>query len=270
MGFQSQLYAFSRFVRYLVDCGMSSTQKKPEFLSHFHKKILRGKYGSRRSNGFEIIRRRLLASKDSIEIKDFGAGSLVEKGNQRSIASIAKYSLQTPRFCNFLFRLCEYYQPSTIIELGTSFGIATLYLADSTSVKKVFTVEGCPATAKIAQQNFSSAGLEKIDLQITEFDAFIQNWKSKNQSIDLLYVDGNHQFAPTVRYYEELAPLISKNGIVIFDDIHLSPQMTAAWEALKKSPQAAYSVDLFRLGILFFGNEKKQKHHTLWFSGFLF
>ena len=47
-----------------------------------------------------------------------------------------------------------------IIELGTSFGISTMYLAASCPDATVYTIEGCPATAEIARENFTEAGLE--------------------------------------------------------------------------------------------------------------
>ena len=41
-----------------------------------------------------------------------------------------------------------------IIELGTSLGISTMYLAASCPDTTVCTIEGCPSTAAIAQAEF--------------------------------------------------------------------------------------------------------------------
>ncbi len=51
-----------------------------------------------------------------------------------------------------------------IVEFGTSFGISTMYMAQSCSDAIVYTIEGCPATFEIAKNNF-----KKQDLQILKF-----------------------------------------------------------------------------------------------------
>ena len=47
-----------------------------------------------------------------------------------------------------------------IIELGTSLGISTMYMAASCKETPLVTIEGCPATAAIAKENFIEAGTE--------------------------------------------------------------------------------------------------------------
>ena len=73
----------------------------------------------------EQVRNILLKDKTIVELTDFGTG----KKNESSVADIARKSLETPKFGQLLFRLVNYFQPKNIIELGTSLGISTMYLA---------------------------------------------------------------------------------------------------------------------------------------------
>ena len=47
----------------------------------------------------------------------------------------------------------------------------------------------------------------------------------------MVFVDGNHRWIPTLRYFETLMPMISESGMIIFDDIHWSGEMEDAWAA---------------------------------------
>ena len=53
--------------------------------------------------------------------------------------------------------------------LGTSLGISTAYLASGKADVKVFTFEGCPETAQLAEENFNKMNLGNIDITIGDF-----------------------------------------------------------------------------------------------------
>src|SRR5262245_27886936 len=77
----------------------------------------------------ESLRDRLLKDDTILNVEDFGAGSTVSKTNQRQVSSIAKNAAKPKKFGQLLFRMVKFYQPLTILELGTSLGITTSYLS---------------------------------------------------------------------------------------------------------------------------------------------
>ena len=89
----------------------------------------------------ELIRKKLLLTKRTLTVEDMGAGSRVFKSNQRKIKDIVKYSAQKPKYAQLLFKLVNYYQPNTILELGTSLGLTTAYLAKARKKAKVYTLD---------------------------------------------------------------------------------------------------------------------------------
>src|SRR6478735_153454 len=98
----------------------------------------------------EKIRARLLHDKRKINIKDYGAGSKANAAVTRKVSSITRSASKSAKLSRLLFRLAHYMDSKTILELGTSFGLSTLYLSTATTDSKVVTMEGCPDTAKIA------------------------------------------------------------------------------------------------------------------------
>ncbi len=180
-----------------------------------------------------------------------GAASLVSDNELRTISSIARHSLSAPRFSRLLYRLASFIQPRQIIELGTSLGINTLYLSAAVPHAQVITFEGCAATASLAADTFATWKFKNIQLVQGNIDKRLPEFLATTTTVDLVYVDANHRFEPTVRYFELLLNQMSSDGILIFDDIHWSAGMEAAWKAIKQSPRVSLTIDIFDAGLVF-------------------
>lgn len=213
-------------------------------------------------DGIEKIRTQLLSNHSTIEIQDFGAGSRVAKTNTRKISDIAKGSLKPAKYSLLLFRMIDYYGPSQIMELGTSLGITTAYLASANTNAKVTTFEGSATIAQIARQNHGSLGLANISLLEGNFDDQLPKWLAHNKKVDFAFIDGNHAYKPTIAYFEALLDVVEDHSILVFDDIHWSREMEAAWAQISAHPRVTLSIDLFFIGIVFFRKEFAQKQQV--------
>lgn len=203
-------------------------------------------------------RAELLSNKQHINVTDFGAGSRVFKSNKRKISAITKTAGVTSKRAKLLARLADYFDFNTVLELGTSLGLATSAIAFGNSKIKITTLEGCPETSAIAQQQFKEHELNNINTLVTDFSPFLQKDVS---SYDLVYFDGNHQKEATLEYFNSLIDNTSDNSVFIFDDIHWSCEMEEAWEIIKKHPKATITIDTFFWGFVFFRTETKHKEH---------
>ncbi|MFM2230736.1 MAG: hypothetical protein RL607_1994 [Bacteroidota bacterium] len=213
----------------------------------------------------DSYRKQLLANSNSIEVTDFGAGSRVFKSNTRAIHAIAKNAGISAKRAQLLYRLVQYFQPETVLEIGTSLGLATAALHAGNPSAKLITLEGCANTqtiAKIAlQTHFETASF--IEFVTTEFADYFNNLE-ENVSFDLIYFDGNHSKKATLDYFEQLLPTATNNSVWIFDDIHWSTGMEEAWETLKNHPKVTVTIDTFQWGLVFFRSEQKlAKEHFI-------
>jgi predicted O-methyltransferase YrrM len=209
----------------------------------------------------EHLRRALLKNNTVIEVQDFGAGSSVIKSNQRVVKAIAKSSLKPKKFAQLLFRMVNYFQPQNVVELGTSMGITTAYLASGNSNAPVYTCEGAKNIAAIAQENFNQIGLKNTILLQGDFAKTLPVLLQSLPAIDFAFIDGNHRKAPTLEYFEQLLEKTHAGSILVFDDIHWSSEMEAAWEIIRQHPAITLSIDLFFIGIVFFDTSFKVKQH---------
>ena len=127
-----------------------------------------------------------------------------------------------------LYRIVNYYQPANILELGTSLGITTSYLAKGNEQGSVFTCEGSAAIAAIAKKNFDQLQIKNIWLTQGDFAKTLQPLLNQTGKIDLAFIDGNHRKEPTLDYFDLLLNSSTSSTIFIFDDIHWSREMEAA------------------------------------------
>ena len=209
----------------------------------------------------EKIRKQLLTDSTVIEVEDFGAGSTVIKTNKRVVSAMAASSLKPKKYAQLLYRMIQYYKPETVVELGTSFGITTAYLASANETFKVFTCEGSAAIALIAKQNFAALKLNNVQITEGDFANTLSPLLSKLNRVDFAFADANHRKEPTLDYFDQLLKHATPTTILVFDDIHWSAEMEEAWTVIKEHPAVTLTIDLFFIGIVFFNDNINHKQH---------
>ena len=231
------------------------------FIFQFITRVLNDKKHDEAYEKAETLRHRMMKDKTVLPVLDFGAGSLFGNGAGRTICSIAANSAKSKKYGQLLYRMVKFYKPGNILELGTSLGITTAYLAMANPNAKVITLEGANAVASVAKQNLESLKITNVELIEGNFDDTLAAVVSGLSSVDFAFIDGNHKQEPTVRYFLQLLSRINNNSILVFDDIHWSREMEAAWEVIRKHPSVRCSVDLFFMGIVFFQDVFQEKQH---------
>jgi len=205
----------------------------------------------------EAIRQEMLGNNSLIETIDFGAsaGKQSYTTSFKKISEIVKNSAVSPKYGQLLYRFAKHFEPQTILEIGTSLGISTIYQALASPKSKIICLEGCANTTEKAQENFKKLYLNNIELYIGNFDTLLPKVIQKIQTIDFAFIDGNHRKDPTINYFEQCLPLASNDTVFVFDDIHWSEGMEEAWHYVIAHPKVTLSIDLFFMGIIFFKEE---------------
>ncbi len=215
---------------------------------------------------FDEIRRyreKLKNSHQVIEVKDHGAGSHKLKSNIRKVSDIYRSSAIKKKYGEILFRLITRYKNKNIVELGTSLGVSTMYLALTGNSNIVYTIEGCPETAAVARAGFKNSGLKNVNLINKTFEDALPEIFKEIDTIDLLFVDGHHKKDATLRYFEMCKQKAGNDSIFVFDDIHWSKGMEEAWEIIRNDDAVTISADLYQLGLIFFRKECQKQHYII-------
>ena len=253
-----------RYFKYLLTAKGKHTAHAPFFYT-FITKVLNKKTEDKNCKAIKHLRHELCRSKELIQITDFGAGSRINNQKQREVRDVAKNSSKNAKFGQLLYRICQFFNPNTIVEIGTSLGISTCYLSIANQQSKVFTFEGCPETANLAKENFEKMNLQNIDITIGDFQHTLKQKLTDIKHIDLAFIDGNHQKESTISYFEEILKYTHNNSIFIFDDIHWSDGMESAWNYIKSHEKTTLTIDLFFTGIVFIKSELSEENFIIRF-----
>ncbi|WP_128543309.1 O-methyltransferase [Larkinella soli] len=98
----------------------------------------------------------------------------------------------TPDTGEFLSLLIKAVDARAILEIGTSNGYSTLWLADAAreTGSRLITVEHSASKAAAARENFAKSGLaDRIELTVTQAGAFLQAQTA--ESFDFIFLDAN-------------------------------------------------------------------------------
>lgn len=223
-------------------------------------------YDGTKHAGYHTISKyneRLLSNKSHIKVCDFGAGSRIFRSDNRQICKIARHAGMNPKRQQLLYRILLYLKPRSVLELGTSLGMATCPLALADPSVKVVSVEGCTETLKVAEQTLQHFGIHNVTLVNASFETFLEDYAASANPIDLIYFDGNHSQTATENYFNQLLPTATNDSVWIFDDIHWSAGMEKAWQYIKDHPRVTVTIDTFQWGIVFFRREQEKEHFTL-------
>lgn len=213
----------------------------------------------------ERLRDDLLEDHRVLTITDLGAGSMLNKSNKKKISTLARNALKPPRIAKLIARLAHEFSPRTIVELGTCLGITTLYLSKASPSSSIISVEGCPETASIAQENFRKLGADNIQIKVGDFDVLLPEVIAGMSELDFLFVDGNHRKSATLDYFYQCLPKVHDGSLLIFDDIYWSQGMKEAWEEIKSHSSVTVTVDLFYIGLVFFKNNQAKENFRIRF-----
>ena len=257
------MFQLLAYLRFWLRSGNAHGLHSP-FVFGLYTSVVRhtGQYGPYAA--IEERRRQLLASAASISVTDLGAGSHTGAGQQRRVAEIARTAAKPKKLAQLLFRLVNYLRPATVLELGTSLGLTTAYLAAADSRHRVVTFEGCPNVAGVARETFAALPLGNIEVVEGNLDhTLAPTLTALGAPVDFVFFDGNHRYEPTLRYFEQCLAHRGDNSTFVFDDIHWSEDMERAWEVIKAHPDVTLTVDLFYFGLVFFRQKQPKQHFWL-------
>ena len=232
------------------------------FVFELYQEVIAYPYSFSVFEELEEARQKLLDDKTLLDWKESGAGRPVR---QKSVAQIAGSSLMPHRKAAFLFKLCRWLKPQALIELGTSLGLTTAYIASSRNAP-VFTFEAVDTLGPEAEKLWASLNLSNIHRIGGQIENTLPVFLNSRDAAawELAVVDANHRYQPTMHNFHLLNQGRKGRPVcLVLDDIYWSAEMKAAWQEIKAHPDVDVSLDLYDFGIVFFRPESSRQHFIL-------
>lgn len=231
------------------------------FVFEFIQQVLQNKTIDHPFAQWKDWRAKLLHSKDILEWEEIGAGSRLGSSEKKSVATIISQSAKPLRTAKLLYKLVQFYQPNSILELGTSMGLSTALFSLANPSATIHTIEGVSSAYIKALTHFQQWQFKNVHCYFGNLDNKLTEVLSIMPSPDLVFMDGNHQEEPTLRYFEQLVNCLTEQSIVLVDDIRWSAGMERAWKQIQQHERVTATIDLFQFGIVLFRPSFHAKLH---------
>jgi len=253
-----------RFVDFLLHSGNRYRVHSP-FLYSLIGEVIRADKPADGGEEIGQIRQECLKSKEIINKTDFGNGGIQGHGiiYPVRLRRLVMTSLTSPRHARRLYRLARFIKAERILEIGTSLGLTTAYLARANPGARIITLEGCPELSRKAREHFKWLGLENIEVMEGRFEDTLPKALDRLGSVDLVFIDGNHRKEAMLYYYEKCLAHSGNDTVMVFDDIRASAGMEQAWELVWQKQEVRISLDFFFTGWVFFRKESSKQHFRL-------
>ena len=208
----------------------------------------------------EQMRDRYIQDRDEITLNDLGAGSHHFSSPRRKISAIARYSNSSPKHALLYQYFCSLTPAGTVIELGTSLGMNSCYLAE-VAQGTVYTFEGADALVQRVKKELGV--YKKIRIVPGDISHTLPAFLQENPRFDFAFIDANHTYRHTKSYFELLMKYAHKGSIIVIGDIHWSREMQRAWQEIIQSESVRLSLDFYECGVLFFKEGLNKQHYVL-------
>ena len=182
-------------------------------------------------------------------------GSLGEGGPYDVDVSIrqACFASKPARPALLLFLLTRTVRPVNVIELGTNVGVSSAYIGAALKAGgqngTVTTLEASAYRQHLAGDVHRRLGLDNTSYVQGLFADTLRQTLASLGSVDLAFIDGHHQYQPTLDYFDEIMRFSTPDTVFIFDDIRWSEGMKRAWSRIQSDERLGLIVDLVTVGI---------------------
>lgn len=251
--------------RYLRHCFLARNTKgygvHSPFLFDFTQSVILEKEPFYCFDSIEHLRRRLWLDSRNIP----AGGCTNNSGKNKTVGYIARNCIKSRKYAQLLFRTASYLKARNILELGTSLGITTCYLAAASSTAECITMEQNPALLAVARDNFHMLGLENIRVVEGNIDDLLPLIISQTSQLDMVFMDAEHTEKSAMYYFEQCLQRKHNESVFIVDGIHRSDEMRRAWRGIRSHKEVTATIDLFEMGFVFFNKYLGKKNYRMRF-----
>ena len=183
---------------------------------------------------------------------------------------VLKKGVISPTYDQLLFRLIKFFHPKNILEIGTSAGVTSMYMAAPYSDTQVCTVENQKEVAKLARLSFQRAEFHNIEVYNPKEDGTRYDKKIKETDFDLYYFGRESTVAEIREVLTRDSGKFTGNTVIIMSDIYKSEEKELLWGEMKQIRGVRVSLELFFYGILIFNEDLRPESYNLFFIPPLF
>ena len=150
-----------------------------------------------------------------------------------------------------------------MLEIGTSFGISSVYIRMAAPKASFYTIEGNQEIAAIARETFSQLDIPSSCLLKGTAAEVLLKHVAATPLLDFVFIDAHHTKETTLQFFDILLPRLHPGSVIVLGDIYWSAGMKKAWRLLAEHKAVTLSIDIYEAGILFFDKALRKETEIL-------
>lgn len=188
--------------------------------------------------------------------------TLLFQGEMTTVKSLVKRMELSPYWGQVIFKMVHKYKPKELLEIGTTLGISTLYLATPDARASLIGIGEELAIIPKTQHYFKELGTRNIALFKGSIEKRLAKILPSFSALDFIFV--NELDNTSLRYIKDCLAFTNHNSVIVINKPYQNKEGKDCWKKSILLPRVSISIDLYQLGILFFRSEQKEKaHYTL-------
>lgn len=154
----------------------------------------------------------------------------------KEVASIGKLPHYREKVNRLLFRLVNYFQPATLVEVGTGNGEALRYMR----------------AARVSMQTVSLAGMDQAETLHR-----LKRELERIKQVDFLHIAHTSYYKEV---FEMVFPYLTERSCMIVGDIYASKEREEWWKQLTGDERVRITFDLYDIGLSLFDAKRYKQN----------
>lgn len=163
-----------------------------------------------------------------------------------------------------LFRLINRFKPKTVLEIGTSWGISTLYMSAPYSGIRQICIEPDEVVAALTKEVLQNAS-SGVRLISGSFSSLPQKEIKALSPVDFVLIHASRNALPVEDTIRQISPFLSTEAVVVVDGIRRNDNRQQEWSRAIGYQGVTVSMDLYDIGLLFFYPKLNKQHYIVSF-----
>lgn len=189
----------------------------------------------------------------------------IEERTEIKVSDLIHAQNFSPVYDQLLFRLTNHYKPRTVVEIGDTIGLSTLYLASSDRNRKVISVGDSENIIQFAREVLKKNKVENAEFKNKVAKETVLAVAESLEEVDFLYLGRSLPADKIKEVVDALECSITSRTVMVMSDIYKTKQKELMWNELKKHSKVRVSLDMFHYGILVCDEALQKEDYNLFF-----
>jgi predicted O-methyltransferase YrrM len=166
-----------------------------------------------------------------------------------------------------LFRIVNFFKCRTVLQIGGSCGIMSLYLAMASPKHcHCYVLEKRSGLWDRVKAFADVHALDGLYFMEGDYEKKLNVLSVILKQVDLLFINELPDYSDTEQVFAFCSPFIHAKTILVIHNIIKDKKMHTLWQKAKNHSRARVCLDLYALGIIFFDEKLPKKHYKTYFN----